>query len=168
MGDLRIRRPVPNIFILAVGLVIVGTSVFGFILLRQRPGVPREIARQNLVRIDHVDLESIGDEKFALAGKRIGMPADFYVRTSDGSFRKITASLVPYFGRTAIPWIYLAVGLFPPSSDSRPTFFDRLTEKQGFSTGWRSFLRRRLSSAERNTGFTPPSGQPICPRFFLF
>ena len=111
MGGFKVRGRPAFFLSLAAGLIIIAVSIYGYGLLSHRPGVPRQIPRDRLVRIDAVDLLGPHDIAFALVWKEIGTPADFYVRDPAGGIRKITAPLVPYFAETAFPLIYLLVGM---------------------------------------------------------
>jgi signal transduction histidine kinase len=111
MGGLKFRGRPAFFLSLAAGLIIIAINIYGFGLLSHRPGVPKQIPRDRLVRIDAVDLLGPHDIAFALVWKEIGAPADFYVREPAGDIRKITAPLVPYFAGTAFPLIYFLVGL---------------------------------------------------------
>lgn len=111
MGGLKFRGRPAFFLSLAAGLIIIAVNIYGFGLLSHRPGVPKQIPRDRLVRIDAVDLLGPHDIAFALVWKEIGAPADFYVREPAGGIRKITAPLVPYFAGTAFPLIYFLVGM---------------------------------------------------------
>jgi len=101
------------VFILSIlaGIFVLLVSICGYDLLLQRSGVPAEINRQLLVRIDGTEIKADRDEEFALAGKRPGESADFYLRPPDGGVEKRTRPLVPYYSRTIFPLIYLIIGL---------------------------------------------------------
>ena len=101
----------PFLLSLTAGLIILAVSIRGTLLLPQRPGVPPSIPRQSLVRVDDTDLRSAHDLNFVLAWKEIGDPADFTRRLPDGGLKKVRAPLVPFFGRSAFPWIYFCIGL---------------------------------------------------------
>jgi len=97
---------------LAAGLVVLSLSVYGYLLLQQRPGVPPSVPENALVRIGDVDILSVQDRDAALVGKEIGALVDFEVREAGGALRTITAPVVSFFAATAFPLIYLLIGLF--------------------------------------------------------
>ncbi len=103
----RLRFP----FFLGGGLFIVGLSLYGFILLYQRPGIPPAILPAGVVRVDDVEVRTSYDLNYALSKKEVGAPTDFYVRATGGQIQKITAPLVPYYARSAYPSICLLIGL---------------------------------------------------------
>lgn len=76
---------------LAAGLVVLSLSVYGYLLLQQRPGVPPSVPENALVRIGDVDILSVQNRDAALVGKEIGALVDFEVREADGALRTITA-----------------------------------------------------------------------------
>jgi len=112
-------KKVPFILSLLAGLIIVIVSIFGFSLLRDRRGIPKEIdlARRvqhaRLVRIDDADIQAERDEEFVLAWKAIGEPAAFYLnlRPPEGKVEKKVLPVVPYYAGTAFPVIYFVIGL---------------------------------------------------------
>ncbi len=108
-GGVKARRPF--VLSLAVGLFILAVSFRGNLLLSRRPGAPPSIPLRSLVRVDDIDLKSAHDLNFSLAWKEIGDSADFTLRLPDGSLQTVRAALVPFFGRSAFPWIYLGIGL---------------------------------------------------------
>lgn len=109
----RLVRTRLSLFLsLAAGLVVLSLSVYGYLLLQQRPGVPPSVPENALVRIGDVDILSVQDRDAALVGKEIGALVDFEVREAGGALRTITAPVVPFFAATAFPLIYLLIGLF--------------------------------------------------------
>jgi len=88
-----------------------GVSFYGFSLLRERPGIPRDINRRQLIRIDNVEIQGDRDEEFALWTKKIGDPAEFYVKI-DGNIEKKIAPVAPYYSRADFPLLYFIIGLF--------------------------------------------------------
>ena len=97
---------------LAAGLVVLSLSVYGYLLLRQRPGVPPSVPGSCLVRIGDVEIFSNQDRDAALVGREIGTLVDFEVRDADGALRTIMAPVVPFFASLPFPLIYLLIGLF--------------------------------------------------------
>ena len=80
MGDLKVRAKISFVVSLILGFGIVVASIYGYLLLRQRPGIPASIPEKDLVRIGEVDILTVQDKYAALAGKEIGDPVDFYMR----------------------------------------------------------------------------------------
>jgi len=94
------------------GASVLFISVYGYVLLQHRSGIPAGIDRTLLVQIDGTEIKAARDEEFALAGKRPGESADFYLREpGGGSVRKQTLPLVPYYARTIYLAVYLIIGL---------------------------------------------------------
>ncbi len=112
MGESASERKVLFILSLLAGLLIIIVSIYGFSLLRDRRGIPQEIDRGRLVRIDDTEIQGERDEEFVLARKAIGEPALFYLRTPDGKIEKKTLPVVPYYAGTAFPVIFFVIGLF--------------------------------------------------------
>jgi signal transduction histidine kinase len=97
---------------LAAGIIVLSLSVYGYLLLRQRPGIPPSVLDYAIVRIGGVEILSVQDRDAALVGKEIGDFVDFEVREAGGAHRTITAPVVPFFAATSFPLIYLLIGLF--------------------------------------------------------
>jgi signal transduction histidine kinase len=110
MGERQEPNKFPFIASLLVGLVVIVISVYGFSLLRDRPGIPKDIARHQIVRIDGFDIQAKRDEDFALRNKKIGDPAEFYLK-ADGKIEKKVVPVVPYYTRANFPLIYFIIGL---------------------------------------------------------
>jgi signal transduction histidine kinase len=96
---------------LLAGLVLVCLSLYGFILLRSRSGLPDGIKMQELVRIDDVEIQNPKDVEFVLIQKRIGDWADFELRR-DGDIESVRAQVVAFYSRIPFPLIYLFIGVF--------------------------------------------------------
>ncbi len=119
MAEPASLKKVPFILSLLAGLIIVIVSTFGFSLLRERRGIPKEIElarlaqHARLVRIDDVDIRAARDEEFVLAWKKIGEPTAFYLDfgTPGGRIDKEVLPVVAYYAGTAFPVIYLVIGL---------------------------------------------------------
>ncbi|MHB8055991.1 MAG: hypothetical protein ACYDH3_12165 [Candidatus Aminicenantales bacterium] len=110
--DRKKGRAAP-VFILSIlaGIFVVFVCIYGYNLLLHRSGLPDGIDRKLLVRINETEIKADRDEEFALAGKRPGESADFYLRALDGGIEKQTRLLAPYYARTIYPLIYLIIGL---------------------------------------------------------
>ncbi len=98
-----------RIFHLASGAVIFLVSLYGFLLLRARPGVPDPLQGREILRVDNVALRSAKDIDYALSGKRIGDEAEFTLRSGGGS-ETLRARLVAYYSRTSFPFIFFLIG----------------------------------------------------------
>ena len=112
MGDLKVRAKLSFVVFLILGLAILAVSIYGYLLLRQRPGIPASIPEKNLVRIGEVEILTVQDKSAALAGKEIGAAVDFYTRAPDGLLQKITAPVVSFYAKTSFPLIYFLIGVF--------------------------------------------------------
>ena len=97
-------------FSLAAGTVIVALSVFGFILLKGRPGLPRDIAVSDVVRMDGIEVRSAGDLDFLLSGRTIGRESQL-VLNRGGSEETAVVRLVPYYFQFPYPSLFLISGL---------------------------------------------------------
>lgn len=97
--------------LLAGGLVVI-VSICGFSLLRERRGIPSEVDRERLVRIDDTEIRGERDQDYILAGKSIGEPALFYWKTPDGRIEQRILPVVPYYAGTNFPVIFFVIGLF--------------------------------------------------------
>jgi hypothetical protein len=93
------------------GLMLAGLSLYGFILLRSRPGLPDGINIQELVRIDDVEIQSPKDIEFVLTRKRIGDWLDFEIRR-EGDIEFVRAQVIAFYSKVPFPLIYLFIGLF--------------------------------------------------------
>jgi len=110
-------KRIPFFFSLFVGLVVLLISIYGFILLHQRPGLP-EIKKSGkdsgirVVKIDGIEIRNLKlDSEFILSQKTIGDQVTLILET-DGELEKREVKLVPYYAQTPFPLIYLGIGLF--------------------------------------------------------
>jgi len=110
MGERQKLDKFSFILSLFVGLIVIIISVYGFSLLRDRPGIPKEIERHQIVRIDGFNIQAKRDEDFVLKNKKIGDPVEFYLKT-DGKIEKKVMPIVAYYTRTSFPIIYFIIGL---------------------------------------------------------
>lgn len=97
-------------FSVAAGAVVVALSVFGFILLKGRPGLPRNIAVSNIVRMDGIEVRSAGDLDFLLSGRTIGRESQL-VLNRGGAEETVVVRLVPYYSQIPYPSLFLVSGL---------------------------------------------------------
>jgi signal transduction histidine kinase len=112
MGESRARTKSLFIATLVIGLAIFAVSIYGFLLLRQRPALPASIPEKTVIRVGNVDILSVQDISAALAGKEIGVLVDFFVRSADGTIGKISAPVVAFYAETSFPLIYVLIGVF--------------------------------------------------------
>jgi signal transduction histidine kinase len=124
------RRHASFYLSLIVGVLILGLSVFGFVGLLGRPTIPWAALERATgvthdaaaadpdflpgavvradgfeVRDDHLDF------KFIAAHHRIGDPIEFVV-AKDGRELAVTEPLVPFYGKSSAPVIFLLTGVF--------------------------------------------------------
>ncbi len=105
------KRPASFILTLLAGLILVALSLYGFILLRSRPGLPDGIRTENVVRIDDVEIKHPKDIEFVLIQKRIGDWADFELRRG-GEIEFVRAQIIAFYSTVPFPLILLFIGLF--------------------------------------------------------
>lgn len=104
---------------LLTGFIIILISVYGFFLLRQRPGfsydMKEKLGRRDITRrvqIDDLDFERLQDLEFILSQKTIGDEVTLSFE-SGGKREKQNVRLVAYYAETPyLPFIYLFSGLF--------------------------------------------------------
>lgn len=96
---------------LACGFFILIISIYGFVLLRLRPGLPPEINIQNLVQIDGIQIQQEKDVEFLMSQKRIGENMTFLLEI-EGKIERKEAKLIPFYSQALFPLIYLVIGLF--------------------------------------------------------
>jgi len=112
MGTSERKEKVLFFSSLLTGLFVIIVSIFGFSLLRERRGMPPEIDRDRLVRIDDTEIQGERDEEFVLVRKAMGESARFYLRMPDGKIEEKTLPVVPYYAGTGFPVIFFVIGLF--------------------------------------------------------
>jgi signal transduction histidine kinase len=100
-----------RVFYFASGSAIILVSLYGFMLLRARPGIPDPLRGREILRIDSVDIRTSKDLDFALSGKRIDDEAEFAFR-SDGRTKTVRARFAAYYSRTSFPFIFFLIGVF--------------------------------------------------------
>jgi signal transduction histidine kinase len=96
---------------LFAGFMIILISIYGFFLLRYRPGLPSEIELQSLKKIDNFEIEKVKDIEFILSQKAVDEESVFYLEFNDKTEIKV-AKFVPYYSQTPFPLIYLLIGVF--------------------------------------------------------
>lgn len=94
---------------LVSGLTIAVISVYGFLLLRDRPGIPVELQGRTFVRVNGVGIETKKDLDFALSGKRIGDMTAFVVGAGSGA-EEVRARLEPFYSSAPFPLIFFLIG----------------------------------------------------------
>ena len=112
MGGVRQKLPASVSLSVLAGLVLAGLSLYGFFLLRSRPGLPEGIPAKPpaLVRIDDIEIEKPKDVEFALTQKKIGDWATFTLRR-DGHVESRSAQVIAFYSQAPFPLIYLFIGL---------------------------------------------------------
>ena len=110
-------KKIPFFLSLGTGLMILIISIYGYILLRQRPGLP-EIKKSGrdggirIVKIDDIEISNLKlDSEFILSQKTVGDQLTLILE-ADGELEKREVTLVPYYAQTPFPLIYLGIGLF--------------------------------------------------------
>jgi signal transduction histidine kinase len=111
MGNHQGRRTPVFVLSLLAGILVLFVCVYGHNLLMRRIGLPSEIDRKLLVRMDSTEIKADRDEEFALARRAPGESVDFYLRGPDGEIERKSLPLVPYYARTIFPLLYLIIGL---------------------------------------------------------
>ncbi len=108
---------------LLAGAVILGLSVFGFVGLLGRPGIPwdalaqttgipGELLARAIVRVDGFEVRDTEfDFKFVGARHRVGDPVEFVFR-KDGREEAVRELLVPHYAKEAFPFVYMLTGAF--------------------------------------------------------
>jgi len=104
-------KRIPYFLSLAGGIFIILISIYGFFLLRNRPGLPQGINKENLIQIDNTKIEGKKDIEFILSRKAIGEKSFFYLKTN-GKIEKREAQVIPFYSQAPFPLIYFLVGLF--------------------------------------------------------
>jgi hypothetical protein len=107
-----VSKPRGSFFQWLFGLAIVAVCVYGFTLIKRRPGVPKELAPNAVVSIDGIEIQDRRQQSFALAWKEIGAPAEFGVREKSGNVRTVTAPVAAYYEKgNSFPLIFFLVGM---------------------------------------------------------
>lgn len=103
-------RRAPFYISLAAGILIVLASLYGFSLLRGRPGLPAGIEPGDIVRIEGQEVRAPSDLELALAGRAIGERLTVEVRRG-ADVETLGVELIPFYSRVPFPMIYLVIGL---------------------------------------------------------
>ena len=91
------------------GILIVLASLYGFQLLRGRPGLPAGIDSAVIVRFDGLAIRP-SDLELVLTGRAIGEPVTIEVRSGAGiETRRVR--IVPFYSKVPFPTILLVIGL---------------------------------------------------------
>jgi len=104
-------KKLPFFLSLGGGLVIALVSIYGFILLSQRPGLPREITLESLKEVDGIEIKDRKDLEFIFSQKTIGERVNISFKVDDRVEKK-ELELVAYYSQVPFPLIYLLIGLF--------------------------------------------------------
>jgi signal transduction histidine kinase len=95
---------------LSAGLALAAVSIFGFTLMRHRPGLPREIDRSSVMRLDASRIETPDELHFVLSRKSVGEWVTVELRTADGTEARFVR-VVPFYSQAPFPVIFLVIGL---------------------------------------------------------
>jgi signal transduction histidine kinase len=101
----------PFVLSIAGGCLLAAITGLGFVLIGERPAVPRSISPESLVAIDGREVRFPEDRNFALAWKQIGDEADFTAKGPDGALRTVSAPIEAYYAGSVVPLIYLLIGV---------------------------------------------------------
>jgi signal transduction histidine kinase len=105
-------RPIVFYLSLSLGIFTVLTSLYGFHLLRSRPGLPEGIDDSEIVQIDQYRIDKPkSDLELVLAQKRIGEWVTVQLRHGVSSETRKT-QIIPFYSQVPFPTIYLLIGLF--------------------------------------------------------
>ncbi len=110
MGDKRDSRNKPFLWALAGGAAILAVSLYGYILLRNRPGLPVEPAR--VLAVDGVRIVpgSAIDATYLLRTKKPGAPLHLTIRGDGGDEADLEVEVAAYYGDGSIPLLFLIIG----------------------------------------------------------
>jgi len=120
-------KKAPFFLSLFAGIIIILISIYGFFLLRQRPGLPpidklfperqlemnikNIIQEENLkIQINGIDVKRVTDLEFIMSQKTIGDWVILSLKINDKIEEK-EAQLIPYYSQMPFPFIYLLIGL---------------------------------------------------------
>ncbi len=93
------------------GIFIVLASLYGFQLIRSRPGFPAGIKNADIVRIDGLEIRAPSrDLELVLAGKAIGDWATVEVRSGSVT-ETLSVQIIPFYSKVPFPTILLVIGL---------------------------------------------------------
>lgn len=152
----------PRFFLpLGAGFLIVFVSIYGFSLLRLRPGLPQGIDKREIIQVDHDIVKSPDDLEFIFGQKAIGDPTTFTLKRN-GQTERLEAQMAAAFGPGPFQLLYyLLVGTFclilgfavfvlrPEDPQARIFYWASLTFSSivlisggynGVRTGWLSYL----------------------------
>lgn len=137
---------------LAAGFIIIVVNIYGFFLLLQRPGLPTEITKENLMlrQIEGIRIKNEKlDTEFILSQKLIGDWVTIHIGVDD-NIEKKDVQLIPYYPKALYPSIYLFIGLICLIS-AILVFFFRTEDRRAQLYYW-AFLALS-SSLIINSGF---------------
>lgn len=96
---------------LVLGGIVVVITIYGFSLLRQRPQLPSNINKENVVRLEGNQITQTEDIKFFLRQHAIEDSVRIQIQ-ENGNIETKTVTLVPYYSKTPVPLIYFLIALF--------------------------------------------------------
>jgi signal transduction histidine kinase len=110
MGDKKAARNTPFLWALAGGAAILAVSLYGYTLLRSRPGLPVDPAR--VLAVDGVRIQpgSAIDATFLLRTKAPGDPLRLTILGEEGGEADLETDVAPYYGDGSIPLLFLIIG----------------------------------------------------------
>jgi signal transduction histidine kinase len=109
-GSVRTRKGSFGLSLIG-GLIILALDIYGFVLLRSRPGLPREFKSRHIVRVDGTEIEGSWDIPFLLVGREVGDPVTLVVNVA-GTDTTVETRIIAYYSLTPYLITYLVVGLF--------------------------------------------------------
>lgn len=104
-------KKILHYFFIVFGCLIILIEIYGFFLLRQRPGLPKDIEQKTVCKINDTNIQLEKDIEFILGQKSIGDKVSIQIQL-DGRSEDIQVTLQPYYANSLIPVIYLLIGLF--------------------------------------------------------
>jgi signal transduction histidine kinase len=95
---------------LLAALALAAVSIFGFTLMRNRPGLPREINRSSVTRLDASPIQTADELNFVLSRKSVGEWVTVELRAGERAEARFV-QLVPFYSQAPFPFIFLIIGL---------------------------------------------------------
>ena len=112
--EVRFMLKTSNLIRLGVGLIIIVISLYGSLLLKDRPGFSPEakefLSSGNLVRINEHEIRHLSEIEFILSTIEVNEEIEFHIRTPKGIETK-SFEIVRFYSHTPYPLIFLFVGI---------------------------------------------------------
>ncbi|MBN2245684.1 MAG: hypothetical protein JW755_07550 [Candidatus Aminicenantes bacterium] len=103
-----------NLIRLGVGLIIIAISLYGSLLLKDRPGFSPEakefLSSGNLIKINENEIRNLSEIEFILITAGVNEDIEFHVRTPRG-IETESFDIVRFYAHTPYPLIFLFVGI---------------------------------------------------------